>query len=181
VLPVNTGCTCRARVRLFSYLANIKLTECTLKDTTGSGLCLDSNKAICGTPYISTDIFLRNEKSSLDIELRNLTLNSLIPVNGTGDFLQTFIPTNVKLNMIAQVKLGAPPVTLETCNITMDNNPCISCAKCTNPGSLIPLIPAYNGFVVNCSNIKIAEITYANTSFFTINLPDTPTCIPLPL
>lgn len=77
--------------------------------------------------------------------------------------------------------LSSPPITMDSCDVIIDNEKtCNSCIKCTGGGDDSSGIPIYNGFQLDCSNIKIAKIKLYKGKSFRISLPNTPICIPLP-
>lgn len=77
---MNDGCSCNVQINLLSYIANLKLNQCSLKSNDGK-LCFDyPTNLVCGSPYISTDLYLRQLPSTVEIDIRNITLDTLIPI-----------------------------------------------------------------------------------------------------
>jgi hypothetical protein len=178
VLPVKAGCTCRARIRIFTYLARLELQNCELNQN----LCFVENKA-CGSPRISTDIYLRGRPSTVKIGITNISLTGFTPSNTTGQFLNIsmFIPTSFDITLTGTAQLAAPPITLADCEVTVGGKNCTQCDPCsvTQP---FPL-RSYKGFRVNCDNVQIGEATFFNNATpFKVYVPNTnDTCIEVPL
>jgi hypothetical protein len=170
MLPVDDACTCRARVRLLMMSANLKLDQCSLSDEVGP-LCID--ESVCGTPAMSSDIYLlRPRSSSFSIQMKDISgWEALVPKSDNMlDMINTYPPKMMELNVTGRVSLSSNPITLETCTASVDGVPCASCGKCGENNE---------GVNVNCGNIRIAEASFENMSYYEYFLPNT-SCVALP-
>lgn len=168
-LPVTGGCTCKARIRLLTYLANFKLDNCGLN--IGGGLQFGD---ISGTPTLSMDAYLRNRPSTITIGLTNVSFGTEIPsVNSSEVNVTTYTPKSISFSLTGSVQLSSPLLTVSSCKVKIDSTTCAGCSTC-NSGQ---------GIAFNCSNYKIANFYFSfNDTDYPIYFPDTgAVCNSIPL